>query len=107
VASFVLGHEANCGFWQVDRSRQFDPKEADMTSKRQKTANARPSPDVRFVEPQTNGVERVDINSFHETRFAAEKPPQFGLQRVRQRVREGRQQDAGVGVRARQMSRPV
>jgi hypothetical protein len=39
VASFLLGHEANCGVWQVDRSRQFDPKEADMTSKRQKTAN--------------------------------------------------------------------
>ena len=64
-------------------------------------------PDVRLVEPQADGVERVNINPLRETRFVAQQSLQLGLQRIRQRVGEGRQQNAGVGMRARQMGGPV
>ena len=70
-------------------------------------AGNRRRPDVRLVEPQADGVERVNIDPLRETRLTAQQPLQLGLQRIRQRVGEGRQQDAGVGMRARQMGGPV
>ena len=51
--------------------------------------------------------ERVNINPFREARFIAQQSLQLGLQRIRQRVGERRQQDAGVGVRARQIGGPM
>ena len=70
-------------------------------------AGDRRRPDVRLVEPKTDGIERVNINPFRETRLIAQQPLQLGLQRIRQRVGESRQQDAGVGMRARQMGGTV
>ena len=70
-------------------------------------AGNRRLPDVRLVEPQTDGVERVNVDPLRETRFIAQQPLQLGLQRIRQRVGERRQQHAGVGMRARQMGGPV
>ena len=70
-------------------------------------AGDRRRPDVRLVEPKADGVERVNIDPLGETRFVAQQSLQLGLQRIRQRVGEGRQQDAGVGMRARQMGGPV
>ena len=64
-------------------------------------------PDVRLVKPKTDGVERVNIDPFRETRFVAEQSPQLGLQGIGQRVGEGRQQDSRVRIRARQMCGPV
>ena len=54
-----------------------------------------------------DGVERVDVDPLGETRLAAEQPLQLGVQRVRQRVGERRQQHAGIGLRSRQDDRPV
>ena len=63
--------------------------------------------DVRLVEPQADGVERVNVDPLRQARLAAQQPLQLGVQRVGQRVGEGGQQDAGVGMRARQMRGPV
>ena len=70
-------------------------------------AGNRRLPDMRLVEPKTDGIERVNVDPLGEARFIAQQSFQLGLQRIRQRVGEGRQQDSGVGIRARQMSGPV
>ena len=53
-----------------------------------------------LVEPQADGIERVDIDPFRQPGFIAQQPPQLDLQRICQGVGEGRQQDASVGLRA-------
>ena len=64
-------------------------------------------PDMRLVQPQANGVERVDVNPLRETRFVVQQPSQLGLQRIRQCIGEGRKQNSGIRVGARQMRSPV
>lgn len=71
------------------------------------TAGNRRLSDVRLVEPETDRVERVNIHPLRETRFVAEQSLQLGVQCVRQRVGEGGEQDAGVGMCACQMSGSV
>jgi hypothetical protein len=61
VTSFLLDHEANYLFWQVDRSRKCDPEEVDMTSKPQKMANQANS--ALFNRPETaEGKRAVRLN---------------------------------------------
>ena len=56
--------------------------------------------DVGLVEPQPNGVQRMNVDPLGETRFACQQPPELRLQGIGERVGESRQQDAGVGIRS-------
>ena len=61
-------------------------------------AGERDRPAVRLVEPKTDGIERVNVDAFAKARLAADQSFQLGVQRVRQRVGEGRQQHTRVGM---------
>ncbi len=63
--------------------------------------------DMGLVEASPDGVEGVDVDPLGEARFAAQQPFQLRAQRIGERVGESRQQHAGVGMCARQMSGAV
>ena len=64
-------------------------------------------PAMRLVEPHSDGAKRAHVDPLAETRFVAQQSLQLGMQCVRQRVGERGQQDAGIGMLARQMGGPV
>ena len=60
---------------------------------------------VSLVEPKADGVERVNVDPFCQTRFARQAVASAWSERIRQRVGERRQQDTGVGMSPRQDGR--
>ena len=54
--------------------------------------------DVGLVEALPNGVERMHVDTLGQTRFARQQPPELRLEGIGERIGEGRQQNAGVGV---------
>ena len=63
--------------------------------------------DMRLVEPQPDGVERIDVDPLGQSRLVAQEPLELGPQGAGERVGEGRQQDTSVRVGAGEIRSPM
>lgn len=63
--------------------------------------------DMGLVQPDTDGVEGVNVDPLGEARFTAQQSFELRAQRIGERVGESGQQHAGIGMRARKMSGAV
>jgi hypothetical protein len=53
---------------------------------------------MQFVEAETDGIMGVNVNAPGKTRLTFDQSLQFGVERVRQRVGESREQHPRFGV---------
>ena len=62
------------------------------------------SPEVRLVKAPADAAHRVHFQPLGDAGLIVDQAPKPHAQRVRERVREGGEQDAGVGMRAGEMN---
>ena len=63
--------------------------------------------DLGLVETQANSLEGMHINPLGKTRLLGQQPVELGLEGGRQRIGEGGQQYAGIGMLTREVRSTV
>ncbi len=104
----------------VDRIRPFRPQETEterlIAGRRARLGDQAADllirgqscrPEMPRRQPAADSIDGVDFEPFGESRLGADQASELGAQRIRQRLGEGRQQDATLRMSAREKDRAM